>query len=86
VSSDITTLTCMFSCKRCKQIDREFEVRVRSPNEDVREWMKVVIAAAGETHARWAPSCRTQELSDLKIPFSEKDGARVGDAVGPILS
>ena len=58
----------LYSCD-CGIQDREVEVRLREPGEDVVHWVRDVVGAAvGADHAQHSPECRRTIMRELKIP------------------
>lgn len=74
------TLEGMFSCARCKTVDKKFTVLGREPEQDVMAWMKTVQEAMSAAHRQEAPFC-TATTCDLKILVGKGEGAYIG---GPV--
>jgi len=63
------TMTVRYSCPECGIVDRGVEVRERRENEDVVEWVRMVMRMTCEDHAECSPKCHPSELKNLKIPL-----------------
>lgn len=75
------TVQCKYSCKGCGLVDAVVTVVARGP-EDVVAWIESIKQPIADDHARRSPFCRATAC-DLKIPFGDQEGARVGDPVRP---
>lgn len=71
-------ITVLFTCKGCGLIDSEIEVRARRPDEDIRNWMKVVQDTVSKVHRRRSLWC-DHATFDLKISMPKDDSKRIGD-------
>lgn len=73
------TITVRYTCRMCGIVDAHVPVKVRG-EEDVVQWVGVVVKALTSDHFRRHPWCRATKLDEVKIPVP--DGAkRVGDPV-----
>lgn len=71
------TVPVQYSCKVCKTVEREVQVRVRGKLETVNGWLEAVRATVGRDHSRQLPLCHSK-VCDLKIPLGAE---RIGDGV-----
>lgn len=70
----------LYGCSQCGLLEMKVTVVARK-EEDVAEWMKVVVQKVGDDHYRRSPHCTTKQLDYLKIPVTDAD--RIG---GPPLN
>lgn len=72
------TFTVMYTCARCRTVDRKVSVRARtSADDDLLAWMEEVKQAVGRDHSDWSPYCGSTTC-DLKVPIPE--GNFIGEA------
>lgn len=72
------TIGVLYSCRTCGLKDVTVQVRAREDNEEVVAWMEACGKVLGADHFLRNPHCRTESLSDIKIPITGAD--RVGGA------
>jgi hypothetical protein len=76
----VITVPISYTCHECGVNGREIQVRERSPDENIVDWMHSVQKAVGLDHMRASPTCRALHC-DLKIPIASKKEALIGEAV-----
>lgn len=57
----------------CMSEEEFVQVEARKPDQDVTEWMKVVIVAISGAHKKLKPSCRAVQMEYAKIPIDGTD-------------
>jgi hypothetical protein len=62
------TLFVRYSCPGCGIVDRPVSVPLRG-EEDVIQWLDIVMLAVGDDHKRHSPFCKATHMRDLKIPM-----------------
>lgn len=65
-------LQVMYSCD-CGLKDRKVSVPVRKIKEPVDTWMKNLTKLVSRDHETFAPNCKYDTLSTLKIPMSNRE-------------
>jgi hypothetical protein len=75
------TITVKYSCHQCGLHRAEVEVRLRKPNEDVAEWVEMIVGWDVKVdHSMRSPLCSAVSVQDLMIPIEGR--SMVG---GPVI-
>jgi hypothetical protein len=77
---DNPKITIQYSCFLCGLKDVPVEVKERSQDQDLMDWMNDVGILLSGDHNVKSPNCRPKQLSNIKIPISGRD--KVG---GPVV-
>jgi hypothetical protein len=73
--SDGPEVTLMYTCRGCGARDREVQVRERSNDEDVQQWMRTMIERVSADHATFSRGCSVSTC-DIRIPLPRKGAPR----------
>lgn len=72
------TVQILYSCKECRLKDRMVTIQARA-NEDVIQWTEgVLLVGIAKDHSIKSPFCTAKEITEVKIPISEKENAGIG--------
>lgn len=68
-------ISIRFTCNECGIKDKLLRVPERkSPDSDVKFYIEQVIGGAiGHAHHELSPKCKAKTMTNLKIPFDDKD-------------